>query len=42
MDETAENKELLNIKQQEEFKKSVHNSYNLIKRDTEYIPAAEE
>ena len=42
MDETAENKELLNIKQQEEFTKNIHNTYNLIKRDTEYIPATEE
>ena len=34
--------ELINIKQQEEFKKSVHNTYNLIKRDTEYIPSTDE
>lgn len=33
-----ENKELLKLKQQEEFRKSVHNSHNLIKRDTQDIP----
>jgi len=41
MEENLES-ELMSLKAQEEFKNTIHNTKNLIKRDTEYIPSADD
>jgi len=41
MEENLEN-DLMSLKQQEEFKNIIHNTKNLIKRDTENIPSADD
>ncbi len=37
-----EESDILSLKQQEEFKNIIHNTKNLIKRDTANIPSADE
>jgi len=37
-----EESDILSLKQQEEFKNIIHNTKNLIKRDTGNIPSADE